>query len=107
MRAWRRGDALRQVVWKKVARSGEMVSRDTRASSTHALWLDFAQAGGADAEARLRRLAAWVLACEALGLNFGLRLPGGELAAGGGELQRRQALEALALWHPRAPGAAT
>jgi len=98
VRAWRRGDALRQVVWKKFARSGELVSRDTQASSAQALWLDFATAGAADAEARLRRLAAWVLAADALGLNFGLRLPGCEVDAGGGELQRRSALEALALW---------
>lgn len=98
VRAWRRGDTLRQVVWKKFARSGELVSRDTQASSAHALWLEFAQAGAADAEARLRRLAAWVLAAEAQGLNFGLRLPGCEVEAAGGELQRRAALEALALW---------
>ena len=103
VRAWRRGDALRQVVWKKFARNGELVSRDTRAGSAHALWLDFAQAGASDAEARLRRLAAWVLAAEGLGLNFGLRLPGCEVDAAGGELQRRAALEALALW-PQTPG---
>lgn len=98
VRAWRRGDALRQVAWKKSARGGDLVSRDARATSAHALWLDFAQAGAIDAESRLSRLAAWVIAAEALGLNFGLRLPGIELAAGGGEPQRRSALEALALW---------
>jgi len=103
VRAWRHGDTLRQVVWKKFARSGELVSRDTRASSAHALWLDFAQTGAVDTEARLRRLAAWVLAAEGQGLNFGLRLPGCEVAAAGGELQLRTALEALALW-PQAPG---
>lgn len=98
VRAWRRGDTLRQVVWKKFARSGELVSRDTQASSAHALWLDFAAAGAPDAEARLRRLAAWVLAADAQGQPFGLRLPGSEIAAAGGDAQRRLALEALALW---------
>ena len=102
VRAWRRGDALRQVVWKKVARTGELVSRDTSASSTHQLVLDYAQAGAGglagDSEARLRRLAAWVLAAERLGLRFGLKLPDQELAAADGELQRRNALQALALW---------
>ncbi len=104
VRAWRRGDALRQVVWKKVARSGELVSRDASASSTDLLQLDYAQAGAAgDAEARLRRLAAWVLAAERSGLRFGLRLPGQELAAADGQLHSRDALQALALW--RLPGA--
>ncbi len=104
VRAWRRGDALRRIVWKKLAKSGELVSRDTQASNAHVLWLDFSVAGGADTESRLRRLSAWVLAAEALGLNFGLRLPGCEIAAAGGIAQRRLALEALALW-PQAAGA--
>lgn len=97
VRAWRRGDSLRQVVWKKVAHSGELVSRDTRTSASRELWLDEALAQLPETEARLSRLAAWVLAAEHLGLRFGLRLAGQELACGSGELQRRAALEALAL----------
>lgn len=99
VRAYRRGDPLRQVVWKKVAKSGEMVSRDTSSSASRELWLDYQLAALPDAEARLSRLSAWVLAAERLGINFGLRLPGQELACSSGEAQRRAALEALALWH--------
>lgn len=102
VRAYRRGDPLRQVVWKKVARTGELVSRDTSASAAQVLLLDYAATGAADAEHRLSRLAAWVLAAERSGLGFGLRLPGQELPLAGGEAQRRQALEALALWQPAA-----
>ncbi len=98
VRAYRRGDPLRQVVWKKVARSGELISRDTSASAAQALVLDYATSGAADAERRLSRLTAWVLAAERAGLDYGLRLPGRELASAGGELQRREALQALALW---------
>jgi uncharacterized protein (DUF58 family) len=100
VRAYRRGDTLRQVVWKKVARSGELVSRDTSASAAQALLLDYAATGAADAERRLSRLAAWVLAAERGGLGFGLKLPGLDLPTAGGEAQRRDALEALALWQP-------
>lgn len=107
VRAWRRGDTLRRVVWKKFAKSGELVSRDTQASSAHVLWLEYAAAGAADAESRLRRLAAWVLAAHASGLSFGLRLPGRELAAAGGETQRRLALEMLALWPQSGPARPT
>jgi uncharacterized protein (DUF58 family) len=100
VRAYRRGDALRQVVWKKMARSGEMISRDTQASTALALLLDYAGAGTAPGEARLSRLAAWVLAAERLGQGFALRLPGLDLPPASGEAQRRAALEALALWQP-------
>lgn len=103
VRAYRRGDPLRQVVWKKVAKSGEMVSRDTRSSASRELWLDYQHAVLPDTEARLSRLAAWVLAAEQLGLTFGLRLPGQELACGTGDTQRRAALEALALWQAAPP----
>ena len=68
LRGWRRGDSLRQVVWKKVARTGELVSRDSASTAAQSLVLDLAQAGVPDAESRLKRLAAWVLSAERLGL---------------------------------------
>lgn len=100
VRAWRRGDGLRQVVWKKMARTGQLVSRETTADSSRELWLDWqATAGSGDPETRLSRLAAWVLAAEQQGLAFGLRLPGQVLAPDRGDGQRRAALLQLALWH--------
>jgi len=98
VRSYRRGDAMRRVVWKKAARTGELVSRDTSESAHRELWLDFDAAGIADVEARLSRLAAWTLAAQHTGLAFGLRIPGVELSPAHGDTQRRAALEALALW---------
>lgn len=97
VRPWRRGDTLRQVVWKKVARSGELVSRETAASGSRELWLDWALASG-DTEARMSRLAAWIEQAERRGLVWGLRLPGVELQAAQGDSHRRLALERLATW---------
>jgi uncharacterized protein (DUF58 family) len=98
VRAYQRGDPPRRIVWKKVARSGELVTRDTRLSLQQQLWLDFAAAQWPDREKRLSRLAAWVLAAEQAGMAHGLRLPGVELPPGSGPAHQRQALEALALW---------
>ncbi len=99
VRPWRRGDSMRQVVWKKVARSGELVSRETAAPAGGELWLDWHDAAAAgDAEARLSRLAAWVQRAEHEGLLWGLRLPGRELAPAQGDAQRRAALDLLAQW---------
>ncbi len=100
VRPWRRGDTMRQVVWKKVARSGELVSRETAGTASRALWLDWTDTAGADTEHRLSRMAAWVLFADREGLDCGLRLPGRDLAPQQGETHRRAALDLLALWHP-------
>jgi uncharacterized protein (DUF58 family) len=105
VRAWRRGDSMRDVLWKKVARSGEMVSRDTAGVGGRELSLEWqaarvpVRAGSVDdRESRLSRLAAWVLAADGQGLAYRLSLPGRELPTGHGDAHRRAALEALALW---------
>lgn len=102
VRAYRRGDPLKLVAWKKAAQAmqtgAELVSRDTSASARRELWLDWDAAAGLDPEARLSRLAAWTLAAERAGVDFGLRLPGAQLDPAGGEAQRRRSLEAMALW---------
>jgi uncharacterized protein (DUF58 family) len=97
VRAYRRGDPMKLVVWKKAAKTDELVSRDTQQAQRRELWLDFAQTGPVDAEARLARLAAWVLQADKLGLDYGLRLPGQHIAPDAGETHRRRCLEALAL----------
>jgi uncharacterized protein (DUF58 family) len=98
VRPWRRGDTMRQVVWKKVARSGELVSRETTGQASRELWLDWADAAGTDVEGRLSRLTAWLLAAEREGLACGLRLPGRLVEPSSGELHRRAALDLLAQW---------
>jgi uncharacterized protein (DUF58 family) len=96
VRSYRRGDSMRQVVWKKVAKSGQLVSRETHAAGARELWLDWNAALAPDVERRLSRLAAWVQSAEHSGLAYGLRLPGTELNPGNGEAHRRQALDRLA-----------
>jgi uncharacterized protein (DUF58 family) len=98
LRPWRRGDSLRQVAWKKVARTGELVSREGREAARRELWLDWTHARQQDNEARLSRLTAWVLAAEQQGLAYGLRLPGRELPPSDGSAHRHAALLALATW---------
>jgi uncharacterized protein (DUF58 family) len=100
VRAWRRGDSMRQIVWKKVARTGELVSRDASAAVNRELWLDWqaARVNGAGLEERLSRLSAWILEAERNGQPWGLRLPQRDTAPALGDAHRNQALETLALW---------
>ena len=103
VRAYRRGDPLKAVVWKRVAQamargSADLVSRDhASAQQQHELWLDWTLTGTADPELRASRLTAWVLLAERLGQNYGLRLTGLELPPSQGEAHKLRCLEALAL----------
>jgi uncharacterized protein (DUF58 family) len=96
VRAYRRGDPLKLVVWKKAAKADELVSRDTQQAQRYELWLDFAQAGPLGTEHKLSRLTAWVVQADRLGLDYGLRLPHQEIKPAAGEAHKRRCLEALA-----------
>ncbi len=102
VRAYRRGDPMRTVVWRKAAKAfaagrDDLVSRDLMVSQRQQLWLDHNRCGAADIESRLSRLCAWVLLCDRLGLAYGLRLPGTEIAPDLGPAHRMRCLEAMAL----------
>ena len=98
VRAYRRGDAMKQIVWKKAAKSDELVSRDSQQMQTTELWLDYQTAGsGLSPEQRYSRLCAWVLDAAARDLRYGLRLPSLEIAPDSGSAQQERCLTALAL----------
>jgi len=97
VRAYRRGDPLKLVVWKKAAKSDELVSRDSSDAQRYELWLDYATCGANGHEARLSRLTAWVIAADKLGSDYGLRLPGRDIKPASGQVHQRACLEALAL----------
>ena len=100
VRAYRRGDPLKNVLWKKAAKADEqgngLLVRDTQQAQRHELWLDIRQAGPLGLEQKLSRLCAWVLQAEKLGLDYGLRLHALNIAPGSGEAHKRHCLEALA-----------
>lgn len=102
VRAYRRGDPQKTVVWKRAAQSfaagrDDLVSRDTLSAQRQQLWLDHAQCGAHDFETRLSRLTAWVLIAERLELDYGLRLPGRDIPPGQGTSHKTRCLEAMAL----------
>ena len=107
IRAYRRGDPLKLVVWKKTAKSDTLVSRDALQVQRFELWLDLAHTGvtgasagntgGAAFERALSRLCAWVLMADKQGLQYGLRLQGQEIAPGHGEAHKKNCLQALAV----------
>ena len=104
MRAYRRGDPLKLVAWKKAAQAletgAELVSRDTSDVGRQELWLDWTACGTLAPEERLSRLAAWTLPADRAGTDYGLRLPGRrDRRPTTARRSAARCLEALALWH--------
>lgn len=104
LRVYQPGDPLQRVAWKAVARGAGWYSKEfDGAGGGGPVVLDWqALPGQLDAEQRIARLTAWVLAAEQAARPFRLAAPGAQLAAGQGRAHRRQALTALALL-PEAP----
>ena len=95
LRPYQSGDSPRQIAWKQVARTGQLLTRETDAPQGTALHLNWADTTG-DPETRLARLAAWVARARHSGAPFALGLPGRTLPAGQGEAHAAAALTLLA-----------
>ena len=104
LRAFRSGDPPRRIAWKAWARGGELVVKEYTGAARAPMLFDFATAPGRDLEARLARLARWVVDAEERGDRYGLRLPDGEVGAGAGLTHRNRCLARLATFAlPAAP----
>lgn len=98
-RDYQAGDSLRDVAWKQYARGMGLHSKDYNALVDRRLWLDWDYLGGIAQEARLSRLCYWVLEAEKIDAEYGLRLPGQNLAPGRSPSHCEQALKMLALFN--------
>lgn len=98
VRPYQSGDPRKSIAWRLAARSDTLSVKLFEGSRGGEMLLDYAALPASLApEARLARLARWVLEADAAGLRFGLTLPGAQLPHGEGEAHRRACLDALAL----------
>jgi uncharacterized protein (DUF58 family) len=96
LRAFRPGDPPRRIAWKAWARGGEMVVKEYVGAARAPVVFDLAEAPGAGLEARLARLARWIVDAEERGDRYGVRLPDGEVPPGAGLGHRNRCLARLA-----------
>lgn len=101
LRAYQRGDSLKQIAWKNLARGQGLQVKQFVETSDERLLLDWDMFAGAGHEERLSKLCYWVLQLSQRHIDFGLRIPGLEIALGQGGAHRQRALRALALWQQR------
>ena len=105
IRPYQRGDSPRHILWKKVAQTGELVSRENRRPTAPDLWLSLEAADHQrGSEAALSRLCAWVQTASEQNQAFGLHLPPAAgrpavlLPPAVGATHRQRCLQALAEW---------
>ena len=98
LRAYRAGDAPRQIAWKALAREKGLLTKEFSAMASSELWIDWDEARASDVESRLSVLAYWVLQAEGFGQAYGLRIPGTVVSPNRGDFHRQRCLEALALF---------
>lgn len=99
IRQYQPGDSTRHIAWKAVARGQAMLTKIFTGRASSELWFDWGELPPElDTEARLSRLARWVLLAHENALIYGLRLPGLEVPLGEGDAQRENCLTQLALY---------
>lgn len=104
LRDYRPGDSARRVHWKAVARGEAVPVKVFSGASTGSTWLRFQDVADGDVEARLSQLCRWVLDADMQNLQYGLALPGIEIAPDAGDAHRHRCLEALALYDDASSG---
>jgi uncharacterized protein (DUF58 family) len=100
IRPFRQGDSPRRLAWKAMARTGgdALLVREFEGGSGGRVQLDWdTLPGSLDNEARLSRLARWVVDAESAGLTYALRVHDASLPLDAGPAHRAACLEMLAL----------
>ncbi len=100
LRRYQAGDPPRHVAWRLFARGQELHTKQFAGQAPDRLWLDWRMLEGMAFEARIARLARWVLDAERAGRDYGLHLPGTEIPPGHGSHHRHLCLRALAVMTP-------
>jgi uncharacterized protein (DUF58 family) len=99
LRPYQSSDSPRHVAWKASARSETLLTKFFAGRASSELWFDWERLpSGMDIEARLSRLARWVVLAEERGLRYGLKLPGASVPLGEGFPHREKCLRELALY---------
>ena len=103
LRPWREGDMSQRVMWKRFARTGQMIVADWQGEQGSPHWLDFHAFPGVDTELRLSYLAWMVADRVQKNARFGLSLPGDTIEPDSGSLHGERCLRALAVWGEQPP----
>ena len=92
------GDSLRRVAWKQVAKSGEWYTRTGDTGTRHEIDLAWHMTQLTETEARLSRMAAWLLRAHNENAAYSLSMPNASLPLADGSQQFADASIVLAVY---------
>ncbi len=95
------GDSLRRVAWKQVAKSGDWYTRTGDTGSRHEIDLSWQMVQLTETEARLSRMAAWLLRAHNENCAYSLSMPNAQLPLADGSQQFADASIVLAVYPQR------
>ena len=97
LRAYQPGDPIRNILWRSVAKTDDVVVKRYASYVEPRLWFDYADMPG-ELEEKLSRLTGLALQATQEDREFGLRLPSSEIAPGLGQGHLDLVLRELALY---------
>ena len=95
------GDSLKRVAWKKVAKSGDWYTRTGDSGQRQEIELSWQAITLPGTEARLSRMAAWLMRAHNENCAYSLMLPNGQLPLADGSQQYADAALLLAVYPQR------
>jgi uncharacterized protein (DUF58 family) len=98
LRDYQPGDSLKHMSWKSYARTGQLFVKEFATSVDQRVWIDWDYFPHMDRENRLSRLCYWVVQLGKSNDEYGLRLPGLEIAPDKGAPHQERLLRELALF---------
>ena len=98
LREFVHGDSLRRVAWKQVAKSGEWYTRTGDTGTRHEIDLSWQMVQLSETEARLSRMAAWLLRAHNENCAYSLSMPNAQLPLADGSQQFADASVVLAVY---------
>ncbi len=101
LRDYAPGDSLKRVAWKQVAKSGDWYTRTGDSGHRQEIELSWQAVTLSDTEARLSRMAAWLLRAHNENCAYELTLPNGHLPLADGSQQFADASLLLAAYPQR------
>lgn len=104
IRGYQAGDSLKRLAWRQIARvdvelGGTLVTKHFEGGAATEIAIDFSMLPyGMDLEAKLSRMARWVIEAEARGVAYAFQLGGVSFTAARGPAHEEACLRALALY---------